>query len=46
MSVRAKGSSGKLAGVAGIVRKADKPTSEVPKERDTKVQKQDKQSNS
>ena len=46
MSVRAKGSSGKLAGVAGIVRKADKPASEVPKEKDTKVQKQDKQSNS
>ena len=46
MTVRAKGSSGKLAGVAGIVRKADKPASEVPKERDTKVQKKDKQSNS
>jgi len=46
MSVRAKGSSGKLAGVAGIVRKADKPSSEVPKERDIKVQKKEKQSNS
>jgi hypothetical protein len=46
MTVRAKGSSGKLAGVAGIVRKSDKPASEVPKERDTKVQKKEKQSNS
>jgi hypothetical protein len=43
MTVRAKGSSGKLSGVAGIVRKSDKPTSEVQKERDTKVQKKDKQ---